>query len=151
MGDSEEENEKDLGSGLNITGFLFGNIDDNGQLEDDILDPEAKQHLASLGRLGLSSFINEMMLSDCTADEKGRNKTDDEDEQTENQNGTSNDTDIDYLAKSPTALDFSDINELADDANDENCWYLQRIFCIGWFGRFVQFLTDLLKYIYVLR
>jgi len=118
MGDSEEENEKDLASGLNITGFLFGNIDDNGQLEDDVLDPEAKQHLASLSRLGLSSFINEMMSNDCTNDEKENNKTDNK---IEDQNGTTNDTDVDYFVKSPTALDFSDINELADDTNDETC------------------------------
>lgn len=116
MGDSEEENEKDLVPGLNITGFLFGNIDDNGQLEDDVLDPEAKQHLASLGRLGLSSFINEMMSNDCINEEKD-NKTDNKIE--ENQNA--NDTDVDYFVKSPTALDFSDINELADDTNDETC------------------------------
>ncbi|XP_071554239.1 transcription initiation factor TFIID subunit 1 [Temnothorax nylanderi] len=115
MGDSDEENEKDLASGLNITGFLFGNIDDNGQLEDDILDPEAKQHLASLSHLGLSSFINEMMSNDNNAEEKENGKADDK----EDQNTTVNDTDVDYLAKSPTALDFSDINELADDTNDE--------------------------------
>lgn len=118
MGDSEEENEKDLVSDLNITGFLFGNIDDNGQLEDDILDPEAKQHLSSLSRLGLSSFINEMMSNDCIAEEKENNKIDDK---TENQNTTLNDTDVDYFTKSPTALDFSDINELADDINDDAC------------------------------
>lgn len=116
MGDSEEENEKDLVSDLNITGFLFGNIDDNGQLEDDILDPEAKQHLASLSRLGLSSFISEMMSNDCTTEEKENNKVDDK---TEGQNTTVNDTDVDYFTKSPTALDFSDINELADDINDD--------------------------------
>lgn len=118
MGDSDDENEKDLESGLNITGFLFGNIDDNGQLEDDILDPEAKQHLASLSRLGLSSFINEMMSTDCTTEEKENNKVADK---TGNQNTTANDTDVDYFAKSPTALDFSDINELADDINDDTC------------------------------
>lgn len=117
MGDSEEDNEKDFACGLNITGFLFGNIDDNGQLEDDILDPEAKQHLASLGRLGLSSFINEMMpANECTAEERGSNEAND---RTEDQNAVITDKDADYLAKSPTALDFSDINELADDTNDE--------------------------------
>jgi len=116
MGDSDEENEKDLASGLNITGFLFGNIDDNGQLEDDILDPDAKQHLASLSRLGLSSFINEMMSTDSNAEEKENKGNEKED-----QNVTVNDTNVDYLAKSPTALDFSDINELADDTSDEIC------------------------------
>lgn len=119
MGDSDEDNDKDvLASALNITGFLFGNIDDNGQLEDDILDPDAKQHLASLGRLGLSAFINEMMSNDNNAEEKENGKADNK---KEDQNTTANDTDVDYLVKSPTALDFSDINELADDTNDEIC------------------------------
>ncbi|KYN38772.1 Transcription initiation factor TFIID subunit 1 [Trachymyrmex septentrionalis] len=116
MGDSDEENEKDLASGLNITGFLFGNIDDNGQLEDDILDPDAKQHLASLSRLGLSSFINEMMSNDNNAEERETGKVN---EKKEDQNTTTNDMDVDYLVKSPTALDFSDINELAEDTIDE--------------------------------
>lgn len=118
MGDSDEENERDLTSGLNITGFLFGNIDDNGQLEDDILDSDAKQHLSSLSRLGLSSFINEMMSSDSNVEEKENGRADDK---KDDQNSTVNDTDVDYLVKSPTALDFSDINELADDTNDEIC------------------------------
>lgn len=117
MGDSEDENEKDFASGLNITGFLFGNIDDNGQLEDDILDPDAKQHLASLGRLGLNSFINEMMRNDCNNEEKESETNN----KSESQNTTVNDMDVDYFTKSPTALDFSDINELADDTNEETC------------------------------
>ncbi|KYN01312.1 Transcription initiation factor TFIID subunit 1 [Cyphomyrmex costatus] len=116
MGDSDEENEKDLASGLNITGFLFGNIDDNGQLEDDILDPDAKQHLSSLSRLGLSSFINEMMSNDNNAEERENDKVE---KKKEDQNTTTNDMDVDYLVKSPTALDFSDINELAEDTIDE--------------------------------
>lgn len=115
MGDSEEENEKDYASGLNITGFLFGNIDDNGQLENDILDPEAKQQLASLSRLGLSSFINEMMQNEST-EEREDNEVEHENK---NQNETDNNKNIDCTAKLPTAEDFSDINELADDTNDE--------------------------------
>lgn len=116
MGDSEEDNEKDLECGLNITGFLFGNIDDNGQLEDDILDPEAKQHLASLSRLGLSSLINEMMPNECGADEKGGNEANGK---LEDQTVAATDKDGDYFTKLPTALDFSDINELAEDTYDE--------------------------------
>ncbi|EFN79615.1 transcription initiation factor TFIID subunit 1 [Harpegnathos saltator] len=116
MGDSEEENEKDLASGLNITGFLFGNIDDNGQLEDDILDPEAKQQLASLSRLGLSSFISEMIQNESATEDKKDNGTEYENE---NQIKVGNDKDMDCVVKLPTAEDFSDINELADDINDE--------------------------------
>lgn len=120
MGDSEEENDKDFASGLNITGFLFGNIDDNGQLEDDILDPEAKQQLASLSRLGLSSFISEMMQNESATE----GKEDNEVEKNEEQNKAENNKDSDCNIKSPTAQDFSDINELADDTNDEARQYI---------------------------
>lgn len=124
MGDSEEENEKDLASGLNITGFLFGNIDDNGQLEDDILDPEAKQQLFSLSRLGLSSFISEMMQNESATEEK---EDDEAEYESENQKETMNDKEADCIAKLPTAQDFSDINELADDTNDEARKYINII------------------------
>ena len=33
-----------------LTGILFGNIDDEGHLVDDILDEESKRHLSSLQR-----------------------------------------------------------------------------------------------------
>lgn len=42
--DSDERNEVDL------TGFLFGNIDSSGRLEDNFLDNEAKNQLSSLAR-----------------------------------------------------------------------------------------------------
>lgn len=114
MADSEDESDKDIMSGINMTGFLFGNIDENGQLEDDILDPEAKQHLASLSRLGLNSFIREMMPNDSTAEDN------DESENKRRQlNETIDEKDMDYIEKSPNALDFSDINELADDLNED--------------------------------
>ncbi|XP_015433770.1 PREDICTED: transcription initiation factor TFIID subunit 1 [Dufourea novaeangliae] len=116
MADSEDESDKDLMSGINMTGFLFGNIDDNGQLEDDILDPEAKQHLASLSRLGLSSFIREMMPNENMTDDRD----DEQDNKHEEETETIDENDINYVEKSPSALDFSDINELADDINEEN-------------------------------
>lgn len=109
MADSDEENDQNFSSDINMTGFLFGNIDDNGELEDDILDQEAKQHLASLGRFGFNSFIREMMSNNVNE------QSDKEGNQTLN-----NEKDEDYTTKSPTALDFSDINELADDLNEDN-------------------------------
>lgn len=42
--DNEAENEVDL------TGFLFGNIDSEGRLVDDIFDTESKKQLGSLAR-----------------------------------------------------------------------------------------------------
>lgn len=44
--DSENENENEV----NLTGFLFGNIDSAGRLEDDIFDNESKKQLSSLAR-----------------------------------------------------------------------------------------------------
>lgn len=38
---------------LSLAAFLFGNIDENGQLEDDVLDEESKRHLSSLDRFGI--------------------------------------------------------------------------------------------------
>lgn len=44
--DSENENENEV----NLTGFLFGNVDSAGRLEDDIFDSESKKQLSSLAR-----------------------------------------------------------------------------------------------------
>lgn len=123
MADSEEENDKDITSGINMTGFLFGNIDDNGQLEDDILDPEAKQHIASLNRLGLSSFIREMMQNDDITEEKENESND----KPEEKNDTIDEKDTSYVKKSPSALDFFDINELAEDEREESGKYNKSI------------------------
>ncbi|XP_044017521.1 transcription initiation factor TFIID subunit 1-like isoform X2 [Aphidius gifuensis] len=108
MGDYDDDQDGDNDIGINMTGFLFGNIDENGQLEDDILDAEAKQHLSSLGRLGLGSILNEMIMSESSSviHENG-------DHNVNHQND-----DDDYDRKSPSAFDFSDINELADDNCD---------------------------------
>lgn len=48
MSDNDSDNE-DQG-GINLTGLLFGNIDEKGELENDFLDDEAKKHLSSLHR-----------------------------------------------------------------------------------------------------
>lgn len=47
--DSDDERDDDA---LNkqLTGFLFGNIDENGKLESDFLDEEAKKHVGSLSK-----------------------------------------------------------------------------------------------------
>ncbi|XP_046733883.1 transcription initiation factor TFIID subunit 1 [Diprion similis] len=119
MVDSDEENDRDMDLEMNMTGFLFGNIDEDGQLEDDILDSEAKRHLASLGRLGLSSLLQEMIaLDNEEKEDKENGKGANEDE---NRTGLKSEPDdVNYLEKSPTALDFSDINELAEDINEDD-------------------------------
>lgn len=49
MADSDDDMH-DSDGGVNLTGFLFGNIDETGQLESDVLDPESQKHLSSLGK-----------------------------------------------------------------------------------------------------
>lgn len=113
MGDSDEDIDKDSGGmGINMTGFLFGNIDENGELEDDVLDSEAKQHLASLCRFGLGSFLSEMLTNE---------ERDDNDDRSNSDNNANDDSpDENYMEKSPSATDFSDIKELAEDNIQEN-------------------------------
>jgi transcription initiation factor TFIID subunit 1 len=60
MGDSDDR-EGSSDPGIDLTGFLFGNIDESGRLENDVLDNESKRHLASLSRLGLSSILKEVI------------------------------------------------------------------------------------------
>lgn len=57
--DSEDENFNN-DEGVNLAGFLFGNIDESGQLESDVFDSESQKYISSLGRLGLGSFIREV-------------------------------------------------------------------------------------------
>lgn len=47
---SDNDSDVDERDGLNLTGFLFGNVDEKGELENDFLDDEAKRHLGSLSR-----------------------------------------------------------------------------------------------------
>uniref|UniRef100_A0AAQ4S767 Transcription initiation factor TFIID subunit n=1 Tax=Gasterosteus aculeatus aculeatus TaxID=481459 RepID=A0AAQ4S767_GASAC len=58
---SDSDSEEDQDRPFSLTGFLFGNINEDGQLEDDsVLDNESKKHLAGLGTLGLGSLITEI-------------------------------------------------------------------------------------------
>lgn len=61
MCDSDDPGEGGRGS-IDLTGFLFGNINESGQLEDDgYLDGEAKRMLSALGRLGLEPMLSEVL------------------------------------------------------------------------------------------
>ncbi|KAJ3588964.1 hypothetical protein NHX12_009816 [Muraenolepis orangiensis] len=49
---SDSDSDEEQGRPFSLTGFLFGNINEDGQLEDDsVLDSESKKHLAGLGSL----------------------------------------------------------------------------------------------------
>lgn len=81
---------------FNFTSFMFGNVDENGQLEDDdILDNDSKKYLASLSKLGFNSVVSEVI---------------DSSELQEYNNGQA---DINgFNVKSETAEDFFDMDEV---------------------------------------
>uniref|UniRef100_A0A8B9L4G4 Transcription initiation factor TFIID subunit 1 n=1 Tax=Astyanax mexicanus TaxID=7994 RepID=A0A8B9L4G4_ASTMX len=90
--DSDEDQDRPF----QLTGFLFGNINEDGQLEDDsVLDTESKKHLAGLGSLGLGALITEITASE---------------EDTSNQ-----DRDQGWVKSTDDAVDYSDISEVAED------------------------------------
>ncbi|PSN40376.1 Transcription initiation factor TFIID subunit 1 [Blattella germanica] len=127
MGDSEDERE---GSdpGIDLTGFLFGNIDESGQLEDDVLDSESKRHLASLGRMGLGSILREVIDVEQTVVRSDSDSEEDEAKTKDHQQHKQNDLqhnsseafskEENFDVKSPSAIDYSDITELADDISE---------------------------------
>ncbi|XP_058465400.1 transcription initiation factor TFIID subunit 1 isoform X2 [Malaya genurostris] len=123
--DNDSENENDQGmenddddndaGELNLAGFLFGNVDEHGRLENDFLDEEAKQHLSSLSRMGLSSFLADV-LTDGTEKPVAENSDSDDSSSSDDRRYDDNDDDhANYKVKAEDAVDYSDINELADD------------------------------------
>ncbi|XP_058482755.1 transcription initiation factor TFIID subunit 1 isoform X7 [Solea solea] len=99
---SDSDSDEDQDRPFSITGFLFGNINEDGQLEDDsVLDNESKKHLAGLGSLGLSSLITEI-----TANE--------DDDQVGNRDSSGVDAEG-WVKSTEDAVDYSDINEVAED------------------------------------
>ncbi|XP_053398607.1 transcription initiation factor TFIID subunit 1-like isoform X2 [Mercenaria mercenaria] len=97
--DSEQSSAEAAVSSL--TGFLFGNIDEKGELEEDFLDEESKKHLGSLSALGIGSLVREI--------------TDD----AEQIQDSSTDLSPDYEKKASDAVDFSDIVEVADEEEED--------------------------------
>ncbi|CAH1981121.1 unnamed protein product [Acanthoscelides obtectus] len=121
MADSEDENYRD--DCVNLTGFLFGNVDESGNLESDVFDSNEQKQLASLGRLAFGSFLKEMI-----GDEEVKGGDDGRDlecgdvlnpdfDRKEDDNSEENESSKDLDNKSPSAEDYFDINELADDEN----------------------------------
>ncbi|KPJ18499.1 Transcription initiation factor TFIID subunit 1 [Papilio machaon] len=98
MCDSDDQGDHGR-SGMDLTGFLFGNIDESGQLEDEgLLDGESKKMLSSLNRLGFGSMLSEVL------DQDEPNPEDEE---------------KDYSEKSPSAVDFFDIEDVAEEVKVE--------------------------------
>ncbi|CDY44660.1 BnaA08g06800D [Brassica napus] len=90
--DDEEEYE-DSNRGFNL-GFIFGNVDNSGDLDADYLDEDAKEHLSALAdKLGSSlPDINLLAKSDRTSDPAEQ----------------------DYDRKAEDAVDYEDIDEQYD-------------------------------------
>uniref|UniRef100_A0AAV2J8F7 Transcription initiation factor TFIID subunit n=1 Tax=Knipowitschia caucasica TaxID=637954 RepID=A0AAV2J8F7_KNICA len=99
---SDSDSDEDQDRPFSITGFLFGNINEDGQLEgDSVLDNESKKHLAGLGNLGLGSLITEITANeeDSPEDPKGSSVVDAEG----------------WVKSTEDAVDYSDISEVAED------------------------------------
>uniref|UniRef100_A0A3Q1FX94 Transcription initiation factor TFIID subunit n=1 Tax=Acanthochromis polyacanthus TaxID=80966 RepID=A0A3Q1FX94_9TELE len=93
---SDSDSDEDQDRPFSLTGFLFGNINEDGQLEDDsVLDNESKKHLAGLGSLGLGSLITEITANE--GDDKEENR------------------DSGWVKSTEDAVDYSDISEVAED------------------------------------
>ncbi|XP_073816142.1 TATA-box binding protein associated factor 1 isoform X2 [Musca autumnalis] len=111
------------GFGIDLTGILFGNIDSEGKLMDDdgagAFDPELKEHLSSLSKMGLNSMLSEVIEAEDADDEDEEEKKPMSDfdalksgflnnkETQEDDNGE--------IIKDSNAVDYSDINELSED------------------------------------
>ncbi|XP_031394779.1 transcription initiation factor TFIID subunit 1 isoform X2 [Punica granatum] len=90
--DDDEEEYEEGGSGNRFLGFMFGNVDNSGDLDADYLDEEAKEHLAALAdKLGSS-------LTDIDLSIKSPRTQADASEQ-------------DYDEKAEDAVDYEDIDE----------------------------------------
>ncbi|ELU04183.1 hypothetical protein CAPTEDRAFT_225982 [Capitella teleta] len=101
--DHEMDNEEDAAPSARnttLTGFLFGNIDKHGQLEEDLLDEDSKRQLGELSSLGMGSMVNEITEEN-------------------NSNGSDEDLNEGMSVKNlDSAVDYSDINEMAVDEEE---------------------------------
>lgn len=95
-----------------LTGFLFGNIDEHGRLENDFLDPESKRNLHQLNHLGIGSMWKEI-TDDVEADDSN-----DADHSPRGGDEESAQSDEEYTKKLPSSVDYFDFEELADDEDE---------------------------------
>ncbi|XP_037088620.1 LOW QUALITY PROTEIN: transcription initiation factor TFIID subunit 1-like [Pollicipes pollicipes] len=102
MSDSDSDSGGEGGGGLDLTAVLFGNIDSSGQLETDVLDAEARAQLRGLSKLGLGQLLHDVVGD--AADDK---RSGDEEEEP-------------VPAPLPTAVDYWDITELAEEDTSWN-------------------------------
>ncbi|XP_065085735.1 transcription initiation factor TFIID subunit 1-like isoform X2 [Ochlerotatus camptorhynchus] len=113
--DHDPDNDNDNEGELNLAGFLFGNVDEHGRLENDFLDEEAKQHLSSLSRMGLSSFLADVLTDGTEKPPFENSDSDDSSSSDDHRYDDHDDDNANYKIKAEDAVDFSDFNELAED------------------------------------
>ena len=110
-GDREGEENGQDGSGLNLTSFLFGNIDQSGQLEEEFLDESTRRQLGSLGSMLADTNLNNI-VEEVSSEAKEGIK--DLHPDVELQDAS------DFSEKAPDAEDFSTIEEMMDDDTSED-------------------------------
>ncbi|XP_057526372.1 transcription initiation factor TFIID subunit 1 isoform X2 [Amaranthus tricolor] len=95
--DDDEEEYEEAGGGNQLLGFMFGNVDNSGELEVDYLDEDAKEHLDALAdKLGPSLTVMDFARRSP---------------QTQ---ATASATEEDYDEKAEDAVDYEDIDEQYD-------------------------------------
>ncbi|XP_021774841.1 transcription initiation factor TFIID subunit 1-like isoform X1 [Chenopodium quinoa] len=92
--DDDEEEHEEAGGGNQLLGFMFGNVDNSGELEVDYLDEDAKEHLDALAAK-LGSSLTVMNFSGRSSQTPAAASTVEED----------------YDEKAVDAVDYEDIDE----------------------------------------
>jgi len=112
---NESDNETEEES-FSLSGILFGNVDKDGGLLDDFLGKEASKHLKSLDQLNIAdSLIDEIKddvkesIKDAKEEDKEVDKQLDSDKKEDN-----------YEEKTEEAVDYSDIDEMVEDVQEED-------------------------------
>lgn len=92
--DDDDEDYEEPGGGNHLLGFMFGNVDDSGDLDADYLDEDAKEHLFALAdKLGPSLKDIDLMKSSPAPTDPSEQ---------------------DYDEKAEDAVDYEDIDEEYD-------------------------------------
>ncbi|EPS61923.1 hypothetical protein M569_12870 [Genlisea aurea] len=98
---TDDDEEYEEAGGNRLLGFMFGNVDDSGDLDVDYLDEDAKEHLAALAdKLGSSLKDIDLSIKSVPAQFEA--------------------TDQDYDTKAENAVDYEDIDEEYDGPEVEN-------------------------------
>ncbi|KAJ2481732.1 hypothetical protein IWW56_001541 [Coemansia sp. RSA 2131] len=95
---------------MSLTGFLFGNVDEEGNLSDTEMDTELRDTLGEGG-----GYLSQVLGSSLFTDTKSK-PSDADNWDTETNGATRRDYESATVKHAKDAIDYSDITELADDA-----------------------------------